>query len=227
MSLTWPFPTEAPSQYQRVDQGWDLQEGAGDPVLAVASGTLEAAKADPGGFGDDYPYETLDSPPPGAPSSAVYYGHINMLASLAGQHVAPGQVIGYTQAAADANGSASPAGWLEIGFARPGTGAPVDAGAGASAAGAVMRQMLQGAPTAAVDTSVAGAVAGGILGATGIGSAIVKGGALIVLIGAGLGLIVLGVAKVANPSAPAVRTVARAVGDTAKTAGAAAEVAAA
>ena len=61
---TWPFPTRNPSQYRRVDQGWDLQYGGTTavPVLAVVPGTLRNAGPDPGGFGPGYPLLMLDTP---------------------------------------------------------------------------------------------------------------------------------------------------------------------
>lgn len=145
--FVWPFQTEASSEYQRVDQGWDLQASAGAPVYAIASGTIGVANADPGGFGNDYPYQTLDNPPPGAPSNTVYYGHIHIIPGLAGKHVAAGQIIGYTNTTAGQNGSGAPPGWLEIGFAAPGTGAPIQRGAGATGAGQEMKNFLMGAPT--------------------------------------------------------------------------------
>jgi hypothetical protein len=161
--LVWPFGTEASSQFERVDQGWDLQSTAGAPVYAIAAGTIGKANADPGGFGNDYPFETLAAAPQGAPSNTVYYGHIHVIPSLIGQQVQAGQVIGYTNTTQGQNGSAAPPGWLEIGFAEPGTGAPVQRGAEGSSTGAgqAMKSLLLGASVPAGTDAATGGPAPG------------------------------------------------------------------
>lgn len=133
----WPFTTRAISQEKRIDQGWDLQGIPGAPILAVSSGTVGMSRPDPAGFGPDYPYLVLDNPPAGAPSDTVYYGHTDILPGIAGKHVSAGDVIGRTAP----GGHNSPPGWLEIGFAQHGSGAPI------GQAGAAMKNILNGAAT--------------------------------------------------------------------------------
>jgi len=145
VSFIWPFQSESSSQFERVDQGWDLQSTAGAPVYAIADGVIGRSNADPGGFGNDYPYEVLGTVPQGAPSNTVYYGHIHVDPSLIGKQVRAGQIIGYTNTTSNQNGSAAPPGWLEIGFAVSGTGNPVQHGEGATGAGAAMKSLLTGA----------------------------------------------------------------------------------
>ncbi len=114
MAFIWPFRTKDSRQYQRIDQGWDLQGlGPGEEdCLAVASGTVTFAH-DPGGggahFGDPYPVLTLDTPVNGVPS--VYYGH-TFPAVLQGSHVNQGDVIART---GSPGGGGAPDHWLEIG----------------------------------------------------------------------------------------------------------------
>ncbi|HET9173923.1 MAG TPA: hypothetical protein VFN56_01435, partial [Candidatus Saccharimonadales bacterium] len=158
-TLVWPFAAKNPSQYQRIDQGWDVQDSAGAPVYAVTSGTLHVYNGACGGFGNDYPVEQLDSAlsdPPGSPAGSgdwIYYGHVHILPSLNGQHVTAGQEIATTNtadggsscaSAASQNGSAAPAGWLEIGFSQPGTDVPAILGpeGSATAAGQAMHDLL-------------------------------------------------------------------------------------
>lgn len=149
-SLVWPFSTKNDSQYQRVDQGWDLKTNPGGQVFAIAPGVIQVLKTDPGGFGNDYPTEQLDASISG-PSSWVYYGHAHVVASVINQHVQAGQLIATTNTAdsladsgASQNGSAAPAGWLEIGFAEPNTDAPFDKGGfeTPTAAGQTMKSLL-------------------------------------------------------------------------------------
>jgi len=143
--VLWPFPTHG--REDRVDEGWDLQEGAGGPVLAILAGRLGLGNRDPGGFGNDYPWETFDQAPPGVPSDTVYYGHTHVLPGLIGAHVDAGQQIAVTNTTDPQNGSAAPPGWLEIGFAQHGTGNPLQHGGGATGAGQAMKNLLTGAPS--------------------------------------------------------------------------------
>ncbi|HEX3542790.1 MAG TPA: glucosaminidase domain-containing protein [Acidimicrobiales bacterium] len=147
-AIVWPFDSKAPAQYQRVDQGWDLQGPPGGNIRAIAAGVLGRANRDPGGFGNDYPYVVLDQPVAGAPSDTVYYGHVHLDPVLVGTHVAAGQVIAKANITDPQNGSAAPAGWLEVGWARHATGAPVNAGSGVTAGGQFMHDLLIGAPVA-------------------------------------------------------------------------------
>lgn len=110
ISLVWPFRTKDPSQYQRVDQGWDLKGPIGD-VLAVAPGTVQYAGPDPSGFGIKYPVLMLDNP--SQYGRAVYYGHV-VPTVPAGTHVTAGQPIATT--AQGPQGNATIPGWLEIGW---------------------------------------------------------------------------------------------------------------
>jgi len=151
--LSWPFATKAPSQYRRVDQGWDLQSRAGQPVRAVGAGVLGLAH-DPGGFGDSYLFEVLDAPLAGAPSDTIYYGHATLNRRGAGTHVAAGETVAETNTANHQNGSNGPAGWLEIGFARHGSGSPVDHGTGRTRAGSAMRPLLIRAPVTCSPSSL-------------------------------------------------------------------------
>lgn len=128
--LVWPFSTKSSSQYDRVDQGWDIQDKPSSSVYAIAPGTLHVYNPDPGNFGNDYPTEELDNKEPNWPSNFIYYGHVHILDGLNGKHVDAGQKIATTNGpGADVgtpqNGSGAPPGWLEIGFAQPGTDAPV------------------------------------------------------------------------------------------------------
>jgi hypothetical protein len=76
-----------------------------------------------------------------------------VLASLVGKHVDIGQAIATANQYDGQNGSAAPAGWLEIGFAEPGTDVPIaqqEGGGGegaATAAGTAMHDILINAPT--------------------------------------------------------------------------------
>jgi 3D (Asp-Asp-Asp) domain-containing protein len=123
--LVWPFATKDSSQYNRIDQGWDIQDKAGANIYAIASGTLHKFNPDTGNFGNDYPTEKLDSSI-GGPSDWVYYGHVHILPGLDGQHVNAGQLIAHANTFDGQNGSGAPPGWLEIGFAQPDTDAPTD-----------------------------------------------------------------------------------------------------
>ena len=140
-SVVWPFATKDPSQYRRVDQGWDLQTTAAGLIYAVAPGVVEQYNPNPGGFGDDYPTENLDTSI-GGPTNNVYYGHVHVLPGLDGKHVKAGEAIAVSNTTDVQNGSNAYPGWLEIGFAQPGTDAPVNSGIGPTAAGESMKQIL-------------------------------------------------------------------------------------
>ena len=165
----WPFTTKSTSQYQRVDQGWDLQAAAGAQILAIAPGVLHQANKNPGAFGNDYPYETLDSAMTvnrggGAKTrtfSSVYYGHVHVVASLVGKHVIAGQVIATANKTdcstndTACNGSLAPAGWLEVGF---GANSPVDPGTAPTDAGYDMQYVLVDAPPPATNHAPIGSL---------------------------------------------------------------------
>lgn len=125
--VVWPFSTKSASQYKRVDQGWDMQTYPGGGVYAIAPGTIKQLSPDPGGFGNNYPVEQLDNSI-GGPSDWIFYGHVHLIPSVVGKHVTAGQLIAYTSKSENENGSVSPAGWLEIGFAKPNTDAPFTPG---------------------------------------------------------------------------------------------------
>src|SRR5438132_14376830 len=38
--IIWPFETKSESQYNRVDQGWDIQDKAGTAIYAIAPGKI-------------------------------------------------------------------------------------------------------------------------------------------------------------------------------------------
>jgi hypothetical protein len=137
--FVWPFPTKSPSQFRRIDQGWDLQAAgtAITPVLAVAPGRVTQLGPDPGGFGQAYPGLILDKPRGGI--SEVYYGHTFLKAGEAGKHVRAGQVIGYTGGPTSGGDAAGLPNWLEIGSFPP----------GAMGGGSRIRGLLLHAPTAA------------------------------------------------------------------------------
>ncbi|GAC1392524.1 MAG: hypothetical protein NVSMB46_08640 [Candidatus Saccharimonadales bacterium] len=146
----WPFATKADSQYQRVDQGWDIQSTPGDSVYAISAGTIHQYAPNAGGFGNDYPTEELDSSI-GGPNNWVYYGHVHVLPAVINKHVDAGELIattnttnGFSDNGLLENGSVAPPGWLEIGFAQPGTDAPTQPGAEgtATADGQTMKDIL-------------------------------------------------------------------------------------
>ena len=155
-------------QVARVDQGWDLQDYAnwdnpGD-VYAVASGTVHIY-GDPNkpnvAFGPSYPVITLDidpatwkTPPPQPYSKAIYYGH-TIATVKDGAYVVQGDKIATLgqgpQGDANSPSQAIPLyGWLEIGWDN-GSGDPIGPLSNtspATAAGASMKAVLEGAPTA-------------------------------------------------------------------------------
>lgn len=140
MNVVWPFATKDPSQYQRVDEGWDIQSEPGAAIVAIGSGTVHTVNRDPGGFGNDYWSLELDTSI-GGPTNWVYNGHCH-LELPDGTHVVAGQRCGHANHYDGENGSGAPPGWLEIGFARPGTGSPVNQGAGTTPAGQTMKDIL-------------------------------------------------------------------------------------
>lgn len=127
-SVVWPFSTKSSSQYNRVDQGWDIQDKAGADIYAIAPGTIHVYNTDTGNFGNDYPTEELDQPLASSehyPTNFIYYGHVHVIHSLIGHHVVAGELIAHANTYDGQGGSGAPPGWLEIGFAQPGTDAPV------------------------------------------------------------------------------------------------------
>lgn len=121
-NIVWPFDTKSSSQFGRIDGGLDIQSSPGANVYAIAPGTINTYIPDPGAFGNDYPVEQLDYSI-GGPTNWVYYGHVHILPGLAGKHVNIGQLIAKANYYDGQNGSHAPQGWLEIGFALPGTDA--------------------------------------------------------------------------------------------------------
>ena len=139
--LVWPFPTRNATQYQRVDQGWDLQGPMG-PVVAAASGTVQYAH-DPSGFGTTYPVLILDTPSPYG--IGIYYGHV-VPTVAAGTRVSAGQPIATT--ANGPQGNATSPGWLEIGWWGPN---------GPTGNGTAMHQALSSGQMVTGSVSVGGA----------------------------------------------------------------------
>jgi hypothetical protein len=142
----WPFAKKDPSTFRRIDQGWDFQGSSPQIVYAVAAGKVTKANNDPSGFGDFYPYETLDTPVTvqGRKYVSIYYGHTHYAdgthgtpRNVLGTHVNSGDPIAYTYP-----GCCWPANWLEIGF---GDNVPVAHGAaGATIQGLDMEEYLAG-----------------------------------------------------------------------------------
>lgn len=139
----WPFPTKNPSQFNRIDQGWDLEDSQPTNILAVADGTININHgSDPcnggTGFGNTYPIEVLDQPVTiqGRKYTSIYYGHV---AYTKLGHVTAGTVIAHTYNCVISGGVWL--NWLEIGFWGP--GGPVGQSV-PSTAGYDMEQYLNG-----------------------------------------------------------------------------------
>lgn len=140
----WPFPNKAPYQFNRIDQGWDLEYNKPTDVLAVADGTINhdhgSNPCDGGvGFGDTYPIEVLDKPIVigGTKYTEIYYGHVEYTKL---GHVKAGDVIAHTYHCVMDHGVWL--NWLEIGFWGP--GGPVGSGAYPTTAGLDMEEYLNG-----------------------------------------------------------------------------------
>jgi hypothetical protein len=148
--FVWPFPTKSPSQFRRVDQGWDLQYAgtARTPILAVAPGRVVELGPDPGGFGQAYPGLILDRPRGGI--REIYYGHTFLAPGAVGKHVKAGQVIGYTGGPSSGGSAAGTPNWLEIGSFPPGP----------MGGGSRIRNLLLRAPSAAAARRRSRAVGG-------------------------------------------------------------------
>lgn len=161
----WPFANKNPSQYRRVDQGWDLQYPGNTPtsIFAVESGTLRTAGPDPNGFGVSYPLLQLDHPVDGA--RYIYYGHTMPDMSKVGQHVARGASIGHTGGAHSGGNAYSDPNWLEIGFWNNGP----------TGNGAAMKRFLLGAGPGGGSPSV-GSTSGPGPALSGIGGSITSSG---------------------------------------------------
>ncbi len=145
-TIYWPFSSKNKSQYNRIDQGWDIQDDPSARIYAIASGTLYKSNSDPGGFGNNYPTEHLDQSI-GGPTNYVYYGHVHILDGLDGKHVSAGQFIAVANSCPTGdscvqNGSAAPSGWLEIGFANSANGDPHDSGSQPTTSGTIMHDIL-------------------------------------------------------------------------------------
>lgn len=106
----FPFPKNQPFTWQRVDQGQDMQESPGGPVLAIGPGNVSIHADAFSGFGPYYAWETLTGGP--MKGQTIYYGHIKTTKT---GPVSAGDVIGVTQSQAD-QWTAAPAGWLELGL---------------------------------------------------------------------------------------------------------------
>ncbi|MGH7743500.1 MAG: hypothetical protein ACREQ5_01580 [Candidatus Dormibacteria bacterium] len=155
MTLLWPFPSRNPQQEGRTDEGWDLVSTPGGPVLTVAPGTIHKAGPDPGGFGVDYPVQTLDQPITigGKTFDTIYYGHTHM--TVTPGHYGAGMAIARTGGGGQPLGGSGSPGEVEIGF-----GDPNKAGGISNTYGPLMKQALNGAGAAS-----GGDTGGGVLGA--------------------------------------------------------------
>lgn len=98
----------APLQYNRLDEGQDVQTRPGEALLAPGDGVVIAVKVDPSGFGPDYPVVKFTSGPMAGKS--VYLGHTDT-ALQAGAKFRAGQTIAHTSK----TGHNAPPGWAEIG----------------------------------------------------------------------------------------------------------------
>ncbi len=124
---TWPFVEKSPSQYRRVDQGWDLQENKiTDPaagktwIYAIAPGTVHhitdaCPSCNGGDFGPWYPYVDLDKPFTfkGEYHISYYYGHTHMIDALERKHVNTGDKVAWVDQNAVGNGGPY---WMEAGW---------------------------------------------------------------------------------------------------------------
>lgn len=149
----WPFKDKSPSQFNRIDGGWDLRYKGPTEVLAILPGTVYhqnvLSHANGGGFGPDYAVVKLDTPVSVAVSGkqqtfiAIYYGHVHILPGISGKHVNAGDPIAKT----DPNGNPPgvPSNWLEVGFDK-GTANPVGGSAAGTPVGFAMCTWLHGAP---------------------------------------------------------------------------------
>ena len=149
----WPFKDKSPSQFNRIDGGWDLRYKSPTEVLAMTSGTVYHQKtlshANGGGFGPDWPVVKLDTPVTtnvsGKPRTFthIYYGHVHIIPGLDGKHVNAGDPIAKT----DPNGNPPgvPPNWLEVGFDK-GTANPVGGSAAGTPVGFAMCAWLNGGP---------------------------------------------------------------------------------
>lgn len=115
------LPSGLGFQYNRHDQGRDIQTRAGAPIIAPGSGYVVRVGSDPGGggahFGPHYPIVHFTSGP--YAGHDIYIGH-TVAALGPGAHFGAGAVISHTQNSGPLNGGA-PSGWAEIGFAPGGT----------------------------------------------------------------------------------------------------------
>lgn len=168
--LIWPFPHRDPSQEGRTDQGWDLVGPPGGPVRAVASGTFHMAGPDPGGFGTDYPVQTLDQPITfqGHTFNEIYYGHTHM--AVPPGHYDQGTVIAHTGGGGLPAGGSGSLGEVELGF-----GDPNKPGGISQSYGGIMRAAMLGAVNMANGGDPGTAVAATVdpyAGLSAVGSAI-------------------------------------------------------
>src|SRR5882724_759369 len=112
----WPLETKNPSQYGRVDQGWDLFANKIANILAVVPGVVHMHICTGNcGFGPDFPVLILDTPITvnGHTYKYIYYGHTHTERSVVGKHVNAGDVISHT---AGVPIGASAPNQFEIGF---------------------------------------------------------------------------------------------------------------
>lgn len=108
-------------EYDRHDQGRDIQTRPGAPIIAPGDGYVVRIASDPGGggahFGPSYPIVHFTSGP--YAGRDVYIGH-TVAAVRPGERFRAGSVLSHTQNSGPMNGGA-PSGWAEIGFAPGGT----------------------------------------------------------------------------------------------------------
>jgi murein DD-endopeptidase MepM/ murein hydrolase activator NlpD len=123
-SLAWHLPVargryeltarfgEVSGLWMSVHTGLDFAGPVGTPIMAVAGGVITST-----GWAGAYGNQTIETLPDG---TEIWYCHQNGFNVQVGQHVMPGQVIGYIGSTGNTTG---PHLHLEV---RPGGGAPVD-----------------------------------------------------------------------------------------------------
>jgi hypothetical protein len=103
------LPKSAKLELKRIDQGRDIQTSPGQALLAPGDGEVVAVKADPSGFGPDYPVVTFRT---GRLAGTTWYlGHTDTVLKR-GESFRAGQPIARTSK----TGHNAPPGWAEIGL---------------------------------------------------------------------------------------------------------------
>ena len=80
-------------------QGWDLSAAVGTPVYAVTSGMIREVRQE-GAYGLQISLEFTN----GAQTLYAFYAHLSSVACADGQHVAEGELLGYSGKTGNASG---------------------------------------------------------------------------------------------------------------------------